>query len=127
MDRGEPRDPFARGVEQFNRREFFESHETWEAIWLVAAEPDKTFLQGIVQVAAAFHHFRRGNRVGAESLLRQGLKKLETFPKDYRNIRLESLRGFARRWLAALEDGESPGADSFPRIEWCDTAGAELK
>jgi hypothetical protein len=26
-------------------------------VWLVAEEPEKTFLQGLIQVAAAFHHF----------------------------------------------------------------------
>lgn len=127
MDRDEPDDAFARGVEQFNRREFFESHETWEVIWLAATEPDKTFLQGIVQVAAAFHHFQRGNRAGAASLLRQGVNKLKTFPTDYHNIRLESLRRSARRWLAALEAGESPDAESLPRIERCHTAGTKLE
>ena len=120
MDPKEISGAFARGVGQFNRREFFDSHESWEAIWLAAPEPEKTFLQGIIQVAAAFHHFERGNREGAESLLRQGLVKLERFPEKYHGIRLEELRLPARKWLAALERGESPGRDSLPRIEWAE-------
>jgi predicted metal-dependent hydrolase len=108
---------FAQGVEQFNRGQFFESHESWEEVWLAAPEPDKTFLQGIIQVAAAFHHCQRGNRNGARSLLKEGLRKLERFPPDYRKLNLQVLRAAARAWVAALEgDGETSGLE-LPHIE----------
>lgn len=112
-----PHDSFARGIEQFNRRRFFEAHESWEEVWLRALEPDKTFLQGIIQVAAGLHHYTRGNLDGAESLLRAGLAKLEQFPTNCRGLNVEGLRAAARKWLAALASGNSPGPESFPRIE----------
>jgi uncharacterized protein len=49
---------------------FFEAHEHWESVWLTAQGPEKTFLQALIQVAASFHHFHRGNRLGSVSLLR---------------------------------------------------------
>ncbi len=93
---------FQKGVEQFNGGEFFESHESWELIWLPAPEPDKTFLQGIIQVAAALHHFHRGNLSGAQSLLKRGLAKIETFAADYRGVDLEAVRAVARNWRIFL-------------------------
>jgi hypothetical protein len=113
-------DAFARGIEQFNNRRFFESHESWEELWLAAPEPDKTFLQGIIQVAAAFHHRARGNHAGAESLMRAGLAKLEKFPGEYRGLKLEDLRIAVREWLAMLERGQSPPEGKLPRIEMLD-------
>ena len=110
---------FRRGCEQFNACEFFEAHETWEDIWLTAAEPEKTFLQGIIQVSAAFHHFRRGNRAGAQSLLNAGLRKLEQFPGEYRGLQLEALRATARTWTEMFAAGKEPGSHALPRIEWC--------
>ena len=107
---------FEQGVEQFNRVHFFESHESWEEIWLSAPEPDKTFLQGIIQVAAAFHHHRQGNRNGATSLLKQGLRKLQQFPADYRGLKLEEVRARVRAWLAALECNGETGRLELPRI-----------
>ena len=103
---------FRKGMDQFNRGEFFESHESWEAIWLAAPEPDKTFLQGIIQVAAALHHYHRGNIAGARSLLRRGLGKMERFPPDYRGLRLEEIRAACRAWQAYLRRpvGEAPQA-----------------
>ncbi len=71
---------FRRGIEQFNAGHFFEAHETWEEVWLHSPEPDKTFLQGIIQIAAAFHHRSRGNDRGTPTLLQAGLKRLARFP-----------------------------------------------
>ena len=107
---------FRKGVAQFNLGQFFEAHETWEEIWLAAPEPERTFLQGIIQVAAAFHHCQRSNRAGAQSLLEAGLEKLARFPATHRGIRLEELRATAREWVADLVAGRSPGQEQLPQI-----------
>ncbi len=109
---------FRKGLAQFNRGQFFAAHETWEEIWLPAAEPEKTFLQGLIQVAAAFHHYARGNRVGTQSLLAAGLRKLERFPPSHRGLKLEELRKAVRRWLSAVEAGKSPSRAKFPQINF---------
>ncbi len=114
---------FRQGLAQFNRGRFFDAHETWEEIWLPAREPEKTFLQGIIQVAAAFHHYTRGNREGTRSLLAAGLKKLGRFAAHHRGLRLEELRAAARRWLAALDAGKDPERKEFPQIGWVQGRG----
>ena len=39
---------------------FSQRTEAWEGVWLRAQrEPDKTFLQGSIQVTAAFYHLQR--------------------------------------------------------------------
>ena len=113
-------DPWQRGIEQFNRREFFECHESWEQVWLPAPEPDKTFLQGIIQMACAFHHESKGNRAGARSLLRRGLAKIEQFPADYRGIDVEALRATARRWSEAFERGGTLPTTELPVLRMKD-------
>ena len=112
----ETEEKFRQGLDQFNHGRFFDAHETWEEIWLPAAGSEKTFLQGIIQVAAAFHHYTRGNRAGAQSLLRAGLKKLDRFPETHRRLQLEELRAAVRRWIAALAAGNDPGREHLPRI-----------
>jgi hypothetical protein len=107
-------DEFRRGIEQFNTGHFFEAHETWEAIWLRSPEPEKTFLQGIIQIAAAFHHYSRGNSRGARSLLEAGLGRLARFPDAHRGIQLAALRSQAARWAAILAAGQSPEAGLVP-------------
>lgn len=107
---------FRKGIEEFNSRRFFEAHETWEEIWLALPPPEKKFMQGIIQVAAAFHHHSRGNRRGTRSLLREGLAKLDQFPAQHRGLDLETLRSAAREWIAALADGKDLGDERLPRI-----------
>jgi uncharacterized protein len=113
---------FRGGLEQFNAREFFEAHETWEAIWLRAQEPEKTFLQSIIQVAAAFHHYRRGNAAGAQSLLNAGLTKMAQFPAFYLGLNLKSLRALLSEWAEAFARGEDLGVHRLPQLE-CAEAG----
>jgi predicted metal-dependent hydrolase len=103
----EPRAAFARGLRQFNSHEFWHAHESWEAIWLLAPEPDKAFLQGIIQIAAAFYHHQKKNLEGMRSLMRRGLTKVEEFPAAYRGVRLEELRQAVREWLAVDARGEA--------------------
>ena len=107
---------FRRGIEQFNAHEFWEAHESWELVWLPAPEPDKTFLQGIIQVSAGLYHYQEDNLIGARSLMRRGLDKIEPFPESYRGLRLEELRVSARAWLAALETPEPCPPQLFPTI-----------
>jgi uncharacterized protein len=107
---------FARGIELFNTRYFFEAHEAWEEIWLHTPPPEKIFLQGLIQVTAAFHHHSRENLRGTKSLLRAGLLKLEDFPPHHQGLNIEKLRQVARRWLSALDGAESISWPALPRI-----------
>lgn len=107
---------FRRGIDHFNAQEFFEAHEVWEEIWLAEREPEKTFLQGLIQIAAAFHHYCRGNSWGAELLLAAGIVKLSRFPEDSRDIQLAQLRDAAKSWARALGEGKKPSLHHLPKI-----------
>src|SRR5665213_2257177 len=107
---------FRAGLEQFNDGRFFDAHETWEEIWLRSPEPEKTFLQRIIQISAAFHHYGRGNLQGTRSLIEQGLRRLAHFPDTHRGIELAQLRDAGRQWVAALLAGQDPGPAKVPRI-----------
>ena len=116
LARRKERQAFARGMRQFNARQFWHAHESWEAIWLVASLPEKTFLQGIIQISAAFYHHQRKNLTGARSLLRRGLEKIEGFPADHRGLRIENLRRSVRDWLDDLERGGACARRRYPRL-----------
>lgn len=97
------------GVAHFNAREFWEAHESWETIWLVAASEVEQFLQGLIQVAAAYHHVKRGTFRGAVRLFDAGLRRLSGFPEDYCGIDRRPLEIAARAhrdWTAARVEAE---------------------
>jgi predicted metal-dependent hydrolase len=116
MNSAERKKKFEVGLEHFNAEKFFEAHEFWEEIWLVESEPEKTFLQGLIQVTAAFHHFQRGNPDGTESLLASGIVKLLRFPDDHRGLAICALRESGKNWARALGTRSSAKELSFPRL-----------
>lgn len=93
----------AEGLRCYRNEEFFLAHEHWEAIWLECAEPEKTFLQALIQITAAFHHLQRKNFKGTSSLLRASLRRLDSYPDAYACIAVEPLRESLRAWLRALD------------------------
>jgi hypothetical protein len=92
---------------------FFEVHELLEPAWFRAAGPVRTALQGLIQVAGAFHHHEHGNAEGARSLLVEGLAKLAGTGGA---LPLDAARwlGELRAALAALVAGEPPAIPRWP-------------
>ena len=113
--------PLAEGLHCYRTEQFFEAHEHWESIWLTLREPEKSFLQSLIQISVAFHHLRRGNRRGAISLLTRALHRLDGFPAHYCCLDLALLRNQARRWLHAIQSDKEQGLPTtfpeFRRIE----------
>ena len=85
------------GIEQFNEGYFFEAHETWEELWLPSPWPTRSFLQGIIQLAAALVHLMRHEYPGTVRLLGYGLNKIDGFPPDFLGIDVARLVPEARR------------------------------
>ncbi|HSS77902.1 MAG TPA: DUF309 domain-containing protein [Thermoanaerobaculia bacterium] len=53
----ERRQLFLKGIELFNSGQFYDSHEVWEDIWRSTTPEPRNLFQGLIQVAAALHHF----------------------------------------------------------------------
>ena len=123
MDREKEIRLFQRGLEAFNSAHFYDAHEHWEEVWLETPNPEKMFLQGLIQIAAAFHHYSRANCRGTRNLLHAGLTKLDSFPGTHRGLEIELLREAARFWLAALDAGENPEEGRIPVIHSCRAGG----
>ncbi len=70
---------FHRGIEYFNAYDFFEAHDEWEELWQEYSGDDRTFLQGLIQVAVCLHHFVNGNTRGAVKLYHSSRNYLEPY------------------------------------------------
>jgi len=106
----------ADGLRCYRSQEFFLAHEHWEIVWLKCPEPEKTFLQALIQVAAAFHHLQRNNAGGTTSLLKRSLRHLESFPERFEGVEVTSLRAEILAWLQVLEVNDSAIHPAFPQI-----------
>ena len=106
----------AEGLRLYDAGEFFTAHEAWESVWLGLAEPEKTFLQGLIQVTAAFHHLQRNNPLGTTLLLQAALRRLDRYPASFGGISVALLCHDIRERLRRLEAGEPASQLVSPRI-----------
>jgi uncharacterized protein len=82
---------FWQGVREFQQGQFYECHDTLEALWIEAQEPNKTLFQGILQIAVACYHLSNDNWRGAVILLGEGIRRLSTYQPDYVGLDIEYL------------------------------------
>lgn len=92
----------AEGLRRYHAGEYFAAHEHWELVWLAAPEPEKTFLQGVIQVTAAFEHLRRSNPLGTKLMLQNALRRLDPLPPNFGGLNLAQLRDDIRDRLDLL-------------------------
>lgn len=108
---------FLAGVAHFNAHEFWDAHESWETIWLVAESDVEQFLQGLIQVAAAYHHVKRGTFRGAVRLFDAGLRRLSAFPLDWSGIDRRAVEETARRHRERIAvSSEKVPENEFPEL-----------
>jgi uncharacterized protein len=110
-----------RGIELFNRQDFFECHEVLEEAWTPERGPRRLFLQSIIHMAVACYHCRRGNIRGARGQFAKGLRKLAAYLPLCEQIDTRRLYQDCAVLLEQVQDGELPV--EYPRIE---TAGTPL-
>jgi hypothetical protein len=106
----------AEGLHCYRDAEFWIAHEHWESVWLRLEEPEKSFLQGLIQTTAAFHHVQTGNIRGAVSLLDKALRRFGACPEDFGGIDVAQLRNEAGGWLAALKSDNGGCSAAVPQI-----------
>jgi uncharacterized protein len=83
----------------------FHAHEIFEGVWKGSAPDDERDLwQGLAQLAVGYTHLLRGNRVGADALLRRGRDRIAPYAGDppY-GIDVDGLLSWAENALAALD------------------------
>ncbi len=108
-------DPYLQGISLFNHGKFFDAHEALEDVWRAAPPENKKFLQGLVQVAVAFHHYSTGNRVGMRSVLERAVRNLGEPAGSFEQFELTPLLQSLAQWRTAM-DNDLP-LPELPRIQ----------
>ena len=92
----------ADGRAAFNRGDYYDAHEHWEAVWDDADEPERQWLQGMIQIATGLHKLSQRNSEVARRLITSGLGKLAGAPARIDGIDVAGMRGAAERVVQAL-------------------------
>jgi predicted metal-dependent hydrolase len=112
-----------RAIEQFERGEYFEQHETLENLWRATRAPVRDLYHGILQIGVGLHHLRRRNHHGATVLLEEGIRRLEPFAPACQRIQVDALlraATSARRRLIEL------GPERIAEFDWSEAPRVRL-
>jgi hypothetical protein len=109
----EEKQALAQGIVLFNARKFWEAHEVWESIWQNHPEDARFFIQALIQLAAAYHQFRRKIYRGFVIHIRRAHERLELFPATFLGIDVAILRGTIKETLETLDVNDSLETTDF--------------
>ncbi len=91
------------GIEEFNRGEYYEQHETLETAWRAESHPVRELYQGILQVGVACYKLERGNLPGAQKIFERGLRRLRQFTPECQGIDVARLIADVERLRAEAQ------------------------
>ena len=120
---GDVPDLVLKGIEEFNKGEFYECHEYLEEAWMQEPRNVRFLYQGILQVGVGFYHQQNGNWRGATGLIRNGTARLKEFEPVTLGIDVARL---VRESEQCLEELEELGRDRIrefdrskvPKVKW---------
>lgn len=97
------------GIECFNRRAYFESHEIWEELWGKTHGEAKPFYKGLIQAAVALHHATRGNPRGAKKLLARSRHHLALYRPRYLGLEVDRFLSEVGQCVERARGWQAPG------------------
>jgi predicted metal-dependent hydrolase len=107
-------DEFERGVDLFNEGKFWKAHEEWELVWQRQEADERLFLQGLIQLAAAYHQLtQKLNPEGLKRNMEKARAKLEPFSPAYLGVNVRPLVVIAEKAIAEAERLAGDQAASF--------------
>ena len=103
----------------FNQGKFFDCHEVLEGFYQETGEENKPFLEGLIQLAAAFRLFCDFGEIrGPVRMIYQALIRFENYRPDFLQIRVRELCQAAEAWAKTAEAaGAKPSAADIPKIQ----------
>ena len=106
------------GIDLFNGARYWDAHEAWERAWLQLSGDAKLFLQGLIQLAAAYHHLQRGTYRGGVRLFDAALEKLSRVPEGYAGVDRTEACATARIHREKIARDELVAPDELPKLRY---------
>jgi uncharacterized protein len=106
-------DLFREGIRHFNKKRYYEAHEAWEKLWTVAGD-EKKFLQGLIQIAAGYHHYLDNNMEGAILMLERGTGYISQYNACF-DVNIKLLASNVKRTIASIKENREV---QFPTVDF---------
>ena len=90
---------FLDGVDHFNKKLFYEAHESWETLWTDYNLDDALLIQGLIQLSVAYFHITNLNLKGSKNLFNKCIPKLEKYLQNHRGIDIKEILKISQKAL----------------------------
>jgi uncharacterized protein len=108
------------GTALFHRGEYFAAHEAWEEIWRSTTPDPRDLFQGLVQLAAVFHHLHERKRPDvARRVLAKAQGRLTAVEPTLDGLDLAALLAELAAWDVWLATPVGPPPPSL-QLHWLD-------
>lgn len=111
----------ANGWRLWDTQRFFEAHECLEDVWHHAPADERSFWQGVIQVAVLCVHHQRGNVAGVVATAEKVEQNLSPWPDIHHGIDVEDLLVFARGASMAVQQAGSCIEVGYPTLPVMDS------
>ncbi len=113
-------DIFNKGAQLFNEQKYREAHEEWEALWIPLADsPRKSFIKGMIMIAAGLYKFQRKEYDGTQKLFARGLGMLKQNRGGSAGMDADGFLNQVENFWSKFKSGpESIVEDDVPKIKW---------
>jgi Domain of unknown function (DUF309) len=95
------------GIRLFNDGKYFDSHEILEGFYQETEAANKPFVEGLIQLAAAYRIYRDFGEVkGPVRMIHQALVRFENYQPVFLQVRVKELSAAAEAWAKAAQTAE---------------------
>ena len=103
------------GATLFDQGRYWDAHEAWEDVWQVEPRPIRSFYQGLIQIAAGFHHWTVKHRpAGVQRNVSRGVEKLGWYAPGYLDVDVDSMIADAERLRTEADGHDQKWLQRFP-------------
>ena len=102
---------FNKGLDAFQKHDFYDAHEYWEDLWSDYRLEDAKFIQGLIQLSVGYFHISNLNINGARGLLNKCKPKLLEFSPEHRGLNVSNILKGVDKSLNFLE--KTPNTSKF--------------
>jgi len=102
-----------RGLQEFNRGEYFKAHDSLELAWMEDQSAGRDLYRALLQVAVAYYQIERGNYNGAAKMFLRMRKWFTPLPDTCRGINIQQLRLDVETVHSALNELGPEGIEEF--------------
>ena len=98
------------GLERFNRRDFYEAHEDFEAAWRQTQGKEREYYRALLQISGGFFRLSQGNPKGAQKFFQLAAGWLTRYPNSFRGLDTLAIQNNLEAILRDLARDRHPSA-----------------